>query len=146
MPAAHITLSGQSSNTGTSANPVWGVGGGTAYVQLTTGTALEAVSSSANDASAGTGARTILITGVDSSYLPFKETVTLNGVTPVALANTSVIAINSAKVLTSGSGLTNAGNVDIRAVSGSLIKRRISSAATAVGQAQDFILRQDSTL
>ncbi len=136
---AHITLRGQTPSAGTTANPIWGVGGATSYVQLTTGTALEVVSSSGNDTAAGTGARTVKINGLDGSFLPFSETKTLAGATPVALTNTSVIAINSVTVMTAGSGNTNAGNIDVRAVSGGAIKSRIASNAEAVGRASDFI-------
>ena len=135
---SNLILTGYNPATSATAQPIWGVTG-TQYIQLTTGTALEAVSSSANDAAAGTGARTIRVEGVDANYVPFAETVTLDGATPVALANTSVIAVNNAYVLTAGSGLTNAGNVDIRAVTGSLIKRRIQAVVESRGEASDFV-------
>lgn len=138
MPAAHLNIQGYNPSASTTAATVWAVGSGS-YAQLTTGTALEVVSSSANDTAAGTGARTVLVRGVDASYVPFQETVTLNGVTPVALANTSVIAINAVVLLTAGSGLTNAGNIDVRTVSGSVIKSRISLNVEANSRARDFI-------
>lgn len=135
----HVNLFGYNPSVSTTAATVWAVGSASSYAQLTSGTALEAVSSSANDTAAGTGARTILVQGLDEDYVPFQETVTLNGTTPVALANTSVVAINSVRVLTAGSGLTNAGNIDIRTVSGSTVKSRISSNVEGVGKARDFI-------
>jgi len=139
MPsAAHINIVGYNAAASTTAQPVWGVSAAQ-YVQLTTGTALEVVSGSANDTAAGTGARTVKVEGVDASYVPFSETVTLNGTTPVALANTSVIAINRTTVLTAGSGLANAGNIDVRAVSGSLVKSRIQALAEAINISQDFV-------
>lgn len=137
--AAHINLFGYNPSVSTTAASVWAVGSGSSYAQITTAVALEAISSSVNDAAAGTGARTILVQGLDSSYLPFQETVTLNGTTAVALANTSAVAINSVRVMTAGSGLTNAGNVDIRTVSGSTVKTRISSNVEGIGKARDFI-------
>ena len=66
-------------------------------------------SNSANDTSAGTGARTISVKGVDTSYAAFDETVTMNGTTSVNLATANVLFINSIEVLTAGSGLVNAG-------------------------------------
>lgn len=136
--AAHINLLGYNPSVSTTASPVWS-GGATAYVQLTTGTALEVVSSSANDTAAGTGARTIKVEGTDSTYTPFTETLTLAGATPVALANTSVIGINKSFVVTAGSGLVNAGNVDVRAVSGAAVKSRIQALAESAGLSMDFI-------
>ncbi len=106
---------------------------------MTTGTALEVVSSSVNDTSAGSGARTVKIEGLDGNYAPFAETVTLAGTTPVALANTSVIAINKFFVVTAGSGLANAGTVDVRTVSGGTIKSRIQALAESVNMAAEFV-------
>lgn len=70
------------------------------------------VSSSANDTAAGTGARTVLVSGVNSSFVEVSETVTLNGVGAVALAN-SYMSINSMRVLTAGTGGTNAGTLTL---------------------------------
>lgn len=135
---SHINIIGYNPSVSTTASPVWS-GGATAYVQLTTGAALEVVSSSANDAAAGTGARTVRVDGVDGSYVPFSEIITMNGVTPVPLVNTSAIAINKTVILTAGSGLVNAGNIDVRAVSGSAVKSRIQALAESSGRSADFI-------
>lgn len=104
------------------------------YAQLTTAVAIEAVSGSANDTSSGTGARTIRVTYLDSNYKTVSADVTMNGATPVAIG--TAMAVNSAYVLTAGSGLVNAGAIDIRAVSGGAIKRQIAASA---GRSQDFI-------
>lgn len=140
---AHVDLMGYNPSASTTAATVWAVGTGS-YVQLLTGTALEAVSGSANDAAAGTGARTIRVWGLDASYLPFMETVTLNGVTPVPLANTSAVAINAVEILTAGSGGTNAGDIDIRTVTGSTVKTRIEANPEGAGKARDFIYTTSS--
>lgn len=68
-------------------------------------------SSSANDASAGTGARTVSVKGINTSFAAFSETVTMNGTTSVVLVTTNILMINSITVLTAGSGLVNAGIV-----------------------------------
>lgn len=68
-------------------------------------------SSSANDAAAGTGARTISVTGVNTSFARFTETVTLNGQTSVAMATSNILFIDKITVATAGSGLVNAGIV-----------------------------------
>ena len=136
--AGHVNLIGYNPSVSTTASTIWS-GGATSYVQLTTGTALEVVSASANDAAAGTGARTVRVTGVDSSYLPFTEVLTLNGTTPVPLVNTSVIAINRTEVLTAGSGLVNAGKIDVRAVSGAAVKSSIQAVVESRGISADFV-------
>lgn len=80
--------------------------------------AQEIVSSSANDAAAGTGARTVLISGLDSTYAEISETVTLNGTSAVALTKT-YLRVLAMVVATAGSGGQNAGTLTIRTVSGS---------------------------
>ena len=69
-------------------------------------------SSSANDTSAGTGARTILINGLDANYAIITETVTLNGQTAVTTTN-SFLRINSMLVTTAGTSLANEGIIYI---------------------------------
>lgn len=123
-----------------SAETIWTLGG--TYARLSSAVAMEIVSGSANDTAAGTGARTVQVSGLNGSYLPFTETLTMNGITPVALVNTLAIAINSVKVLTAGSGLTNAGAISVRTVSGSTVKRQIVAASgqnLSVGQDADFL-------
>lgn len=66
-------------------------------------------SADANDTSAGTGARTIRVSGIDTSFNAFTETVTMNGQTSVNLAKTNVQFIYKLEVLTAGSGGLNAG-------------------------------------
>lgn len=133
-----VTLRGRNAAISNAAETVWSPGA--TFARLTTGTALEAVSSSANDTAAGTGARTIVVEGLDGSFLPVIETVTLAGATPVALANTSLIAVNRVRIATAGSGLTNAGTIDVRVIAGGVIKRQISVGTTlGLGQDADFI-------
>jgi hypothetical protein len=69
-------------------------------------------SSSASDTLAGTGARTVLITGLDANYAVITETVTLNGQTAVTTTN-SFLRINSMLVTSAGTGLANAGIIYI---------------------------------
>lgn len=68
-------------------------------------------STDANDTSAGTGARTIRVSGIDTSFTAFTETVTMNGQTSVNLATANVQFIYKIEVLTTGSGGLNAGIV-----------------------------------
>lgn len=85
---------------------IWTQGG--LYSYLTSATVLKISSSSTADASAGTGARTIEISGLDANYDEISETVTLNGQTAVNTTN-EYLRVNRAKVLTAGSGGQNAG-------------------------------------
>ena len=96
---------------GTIPEDVW-TGGGL-YPFMTAATSLEIVSTSAADAAAGTGARTVTINGLDINYVEVVQTVTLNGTTPVAIP-TQLFRINSALIMSSGTGGTNAGDINIR--------------------------------
>lgn len=74
--------------------------------------AMKVSSENANDTAAGTGARTVLIEGLDANYNYVSETVTLNGQTAVT-TTTLFLRINHMTVMTAGSGNTNAGNINI---------------------------------
>ncbi len=69
-------------------------------------------STSANDTSAGTGARTVVVQGLDANYNEVTETVTLNGQTPVTMI-ASLLRVNYAYVATAGSGNSAAGDIYI---------------------------------
>lgn len=90
------------------------------------------VSSSASDTSAGVGARTITINGLDSNYSDISEIVTLNGTTLVATVN-SYIFINRMTCTTVGTSATNVGNITATAVTDATISAQISAGE---GQAQ----------
>lgn len=80
-----------------------------------TAIAMTVSSSSANDAAAGTGARTVYIEGLDANFEEVGEVVTLNGQTAVTTTN-SYLRIQSLTVLTVGTpGPTgsNAGQIYI---------------------------------
>lgn len=87
---------------------LWGVSG--VYVPPTAARLHDFVSTSALDTSAGTGARTILIRGINGSYNAQSETITLNGTTPVATVN-SYFHIHLVQVLTAGSTNANQGTI-----------------------------------
>lgn len=106
----------------TAAEDVWPVGG--IYSWPSAAVAMEVVSSSAADAAAGTGARTLRVDGLDANYDEISQTVTLNGVTPVALP-TPLLRVNSALIFSAGSGEVNAGTIDVRRVSGGTIQSQV---------------------
>ena len=75
---------------------------GGVYQTPTAAAALEIVSSDANDTAAGTGARTVTIIGLDSTWAEVTQTVSMNGTTAVALG-TNLIRVYEMYVATSGS-------------------------------------------
>jgi hypothetical protein len=100
-------------DTATVPEDIWEVGGTYTGFPTSTLETVEVLSSSANDAAAGTGARTLRITGLDGDYNVQSETVTLNGTTPVSTVNT-FRRVHTATVLTAGSGGVNAGTLTVR--------------------------------
>lgn len=69
-------------------------------------------STSADDTAAGTGARTVVVQGLDANYNEVTETVTLNGQTAVTMT-ASLLRVNYAYVATAGSGNSAAGDIYI---------------------------------
>ena len=100
-------------------NPTTGSGGfesiwegSNAYPWPTSAQTLSVVSASANDASGGTGARTLEIQGLDSSWNVLTETITMNGTTPVVTTR-SFLRVFRARVVTAGTLGTNAAQITI---------------------------------
>jgi hypothetical protein len=97
---------GNNPTVGNSTETVWSQGG--LYSYLSAATVLKVSSSSANDTSAGTGARTVQLYGLDADYNEINETVTLNGQTAVNTTN-EFLRINRMIVRSAGTGGGNAG-------------------------------------
>lgn len=87
---------------------IWDQGG--LYVYPPAATLMTLSSTNAADTAAGTGARTVLVMGLDANYVEIQETVTLNGLTAVSTVN-QFLRIQQATVLTAGSGATAAGQI-----------------------------------
>ena len=102
----------------------------TTWTLLASAQSLELLSSSASDAVAGTGARSILVQGLDANFNQISETVVPNGTTIVALVNTYRV-INNLTVLTAGSTNSNVGNITVRVASAGAIQAYIVAAAGA---------------
>lgn len=86
----------------------------TTYTEQTTNAQRSVASASANDASAGTGARTVRITYLDSTGAgPYTETLTLNGTTGVNTVATNICFIEQIEVLTAGSTGSNVGIITL---------------------------------
>ena len=101
----------------------------TAYTEPTSAGQRSIASASANDAAAGTGARTVKITYYKNSggtvTGPFYETLTLNGTTGVNTVASDIYYIEQMEVLTVGSGGTNAGIITLYT--------QINKGGTAIG-------------
>lgn len=87
--------------------------GGTSPDIRTTAATLQIVSTSAEDSAAGTGARTVTLSGLNANFDPIDEVVTMNGLTAVTTVN-AFIRLNLVQVTTVGTygGLPGGGGVD----------------------------------
>ena len=84
------------------------------YGLLSGGVAVYAKSSSANDTnSAGTGARQIIIRGIDDMAMDGTSTLNMNGTSSTGNADTLFSRINSVTVMSAGSSLTNEGKITL---------------------------------
>lgn len=87
---------------------LWDQGG--LYVFPAAASVMTLSSSSAADAAAGTGARTVLVSGLNSAYVEQQEVITLNGQTGVNTVN-QYLRATSITTLSAGSGGINAGDI-----------------------------------
>jgi hypothetical protein len=105
-----VTVFGYNGDVDTSEETIWPQGGILAYPSAAL--QMKVSSNNANDTANGTGARTVLISGLVSDYSETSETVTLNGQTAVT-TTTAFLRINNAYVLTAGSSNSAEGNIYI---------------------------------
>jgi hypothetical protein len=91
--------------------------GATAFTEQTAGAQRSIKSSSTNDSSAGTGARTVKITyfTLTGSTVagPFTETITTNGTTAVNTVATNICFVEKIEVMTIGSTGSNVGAINL---------------------------------
>ena len=104
-----VLVFGYNPDVDTTEESVWPNGGTVQHP--TTASVLKISSSSADDAAAGTGARTVTIAGLDGNYNVVTESVTLDGQTAVNTTN-SYLYVNEFYVTSVGSGGANAGHIN----------------------------------
>lgn len=79
-------------------------------------------STSSNDTLSGTGARTVSILTLDTSYNAVSLTINLNGLTPVVLPGSSNFRLNSFSVIDSGSLHANDGDLIVEKTGGGPVR------------------------
>lgn len=99
---------GANQSVGTSFETIWSAGG--LYNYIASATSVNISSSDTDDTSAGTGARTVLVSGLDANWDLATETVVMDGQTLVATTET-FIRMFRIQVITGGSGGANAGDI-----------------------------------
>lgn len=110
-----VTIAGS----GVATNDIW-TGGGS-YPWMSAPTSLEVLSASANDTAAGTGARTITITGLDVNYNEISSVVTMNGAAAVAVSQ-QFLRINGISVTSNGALRRNDGQITVRDAGGGTVR------------------------
>jgi len=105
-----VIVFGYNPDVDTAEESVWPDGGVVPHGQ--SASVLKVSSTSASDTSAGDGARTVLIQGLDADFKEISETVVLAGQTEV-LTTKSYVAINNLVVLTVGSTGHNVGDINV---------------------------------
>jgi hypothetical protein len=89
---------------------------GGVYPWIASATALEVISSNANDTVAGSGVQKVRISYLDGDYSSQSEIVSLNGTTSVPLTDTTILRVNAIRATQVGAGLVAAGNISCRLV------------------------------
>lgn len=115
---------------------IWDAGG--IYQYLTTAETVAITSTSGADSTAGTGARTVEIQGLDADHNLVYETLTVGG----GAGTQEFLRIFRAKVLTAGSSGVNEGTVSITSNSTSKVLAQIGidgSGSNAAGRGQTFM-------
>lgn len=114
------TINGYNSNTGTTQEPIWAQSG-TAYPWPTAATTITVSSTSINDTSAGSGARTVAVTYIDfTTRAEVTTIVALNGLTAVTVT-TNAYRVNNFAVVTWGGSAPNGANVGTLFVGSGLV-------------------------
>lgn len=91
---------------------LWPPGGSYAWPSAEATTTVDSTSTDDDGDPAGTGARTVRVHGLDDTFRPIVEDVTMNGTTAVTCTNT-FYRVNFVEVLTAGSGGGNAGVITV---------------------------------
>lgn len=105
------------------------------YVFPAAGIRMQIVSTSANDAAAGTGIRTVRLYYLDASFVEHEEIITLNGLTPVLTNAANIYRVNKLHAKTVGSGAIAAGAISLQAVGGAVTYSLIPASRNFARQA-----------
>jgi hypothetical protein len=106
---------------------------GDTFSVMTTASTLDISSTSANDASGGTGATLLLIQGIDSDSEFQEEFIAPNGTSTVTTANT-YLGVNRVYVVSSGSLEQNDGDITLDSTSGGFGTQAMVPAGSSVTQ------------
>lgn len=135
---------GYNDDVDTGTETIWSYGG--TFARMTATDTLSVVSSDVNDTSAGTGARSIVIIGVDENYVPQTVVVTMNGTTPVVTTGYNWLGVNRVAIYSAGTGEANAGNITVSRTTGGSVQAYVPLGEGATQQAFFFVPANHSIL
>jgi hypothetical protein len=114
---SQVNVGGYNPNISVGTETLWNFGG--IWSAMTTAATLRVFSSSSSDSTSGTGAKQVLITGVDANRALQTETITLSG-TSIATTTNTWLGVNRVDVTSLGSSAvyasSNVGNITISAI------------------------------
>ena len=123
-----------------------GIVGGSAPYMPSSPVTVDAISTSVNDTSAGTGARQLMVTGLDSNWNLASEVLTMNGTSATAATTTSFYRVHSVYANAVGAYRgSNAGDITLR-VSGGGTSIAVISAGIGGGQGTHYCVPAGKTL
>ncbi len=135
---------GYNDDVGATEEDIWTQGG--VYPWMASASALEVVSSSANDTLAGTGVQKVRVGYLDGDYSSQSEVISLNGTTPVPLTDTTILRVNSLRVTQVGTGGVAAGLITCRLVGGAATVYRSIVAGYTRGRGLTYTVPLGKTL
>ncbi|MCK4830168.1 hypothetical protein KA005_81370 [bacterium] len=110
------------------------------YETPTAAVSLEVVSDDANDTSGGTGARKVTVVGLNAAWEEVSQAVTMNGLTPVALATPLIRMyrwyVSESGTYASATAGSHAGNLTIQVSGAGASWDQIVNTPLATGQSQ----------
>jgi hypothetical protein len=121
----YVRKQGYNADVNNTVEDVWPAGAG--YVFPTAGIQMKLVSTSANDTAAGTGARTVEIHYLKSSWEESVETITLNGTTAVNTSSSDIFRINAIYILTAGTAASAVGTLNLTNTAGTVTYAQVEA-------------------
>lgn len=133
---SYIEKFGMNTDVDANKETIWD--GGDIYTYIATAETVTVTSSSGSDSAAGTGARTVEVQGLNSSYEVVTETLTVGG----AGGTVEFLRVFRAVVITAGSDGVNAGTISVTSDSTSTVLAQIGvdgTGSNAAGRGQTFM-------
>ena len=133
---SYIEKFGMNTDVDANKETIWD--GGDIYTYIATAETVTVTSSSGSDSAAGTGARTVEVQGLNSSYEVVTETLTVGG----AGGTVEFLRVFRARVITAGTDGVNVGNVSVTSDDTSTVLAIIGvdgAGSNAAGRGQTFM-------